>query len=386
MVTNSSRYPLLIDPQGQGQNWIQNKYSESIDPSRCITTLSHPKFKDLFLKFCMEEGKTLIIEGIENEVDPMLDPVLEKQIQTRGKNMFIDVGGSQFDFSNQFQMFMTCRLPNPSFSPELSAKTTIIDFTVTQKGLEQQLLGRVLSKEQKSLEDSLNTLLADVNFNKKDLQRLEKNLLERLTQSKGNLLDDTELMDVLNLTKTQSKDLQIKLIDAEVKTKEINEKREQYRPVAIRGSALYFCIIDMSLISWMYNSSLEQYLKLFDESIDQSEKEQQPSKRVERIIKYLTYHVYKYINRGLFERDKVTYILMICFKIMITAEKITNSDVNIFLKGGASLDAKSERSRPFTFISDKQWLNVLALSRHHFGSDPLAFFRDLPDSIQRNEA
>jgi len=26
----------------------------------------------------MEEGKTLIIEGIENEVDPMVDPVLEK--------------------------------------------------------------------------------------------------------------------------------------------------------------------------------------------------------------------------------------------------------------------------------------------------------------------
>jgi dynein heavy chain len=63
-------------------------------------------------------------------------------------------------------------------------------------------LGRVLSKEQKALEESLNTLLADVNFNKKDLQRLDKNLLERLTQSKGNLLDDTELMDVLNLTKT----------------------------------------------------------------------------------------------------------------------------------------------------------------------------------------
>ena len=65
----------------------------------------------------------------------------------------------------------------------------------------------MLSKEQKALEESLNTLLADVNFNKKDLQRLDKNLLERLTQSQGNLLDDTELMDVLNLTKTQSKDV-----------------------------------------------------------------------------------------------------------------------------------------------------------------------------------
>ena len=72
---------------------------------------------------------------------------------------------------------------------------------------------------------------------------------------------------------------------------------------------------------------------------------------------------------------------MICFKILVTAEKISNADVNIFLKGGASLDIKSERSRPFTFITDKAWLNILALSKHHFGSDPLAFFRDLPDSM-----
>jgi len=78
MVTNSTRYPLLIDPQGQGQFWIQNKFAEIIDKKWSITTQTHPKFKDYFLKFCMEEGKCLIIEGIEGEVDPMLDPVLEK--------------------------------------------------------------------------------------------------------------------------------------------------------------------------------------------------------------------------------------------------------------------------------------------------------------------
>ena len=64
-------------------------------------------------------------------------------------------------------------------------------------------------------------------------------------------------MDVLNATKTQSKEVALKLADAEIKTKEIQEKREQYRPVAIRGSALYFCMLDMSLVSWMYNSSLD---------------------------------------------------------------------------------------------------------------------------------
>ena len=137
MVTNSTRFPLLIDPQVQGENWIKNKYAETIDQFRSITTLSNPKFKDFYLKYCMEEGKTIIIQGIENEVDPIIDPVLEKQIIRKGKNYMIDVGGTQMDYNASFTLFMTCRLPNPSFSPELSAKTTIIDFTVTQKGLEQ---------------------------------------------------------------------------------------------------------------------------------------------------------------------------------------------------------------------------------------------------------
>jgi len=51
------------------------------------------------------------------------------------------------EFHDDFQMYLFTRIPNPKFSPELSAKTLIIDFTVTQTGLEQQLLGRVLSKE-----------------------------------------------------------------------------------------------------------------------------------------------------------------------------------------------------------------------------------------------
>lgn len=61
MVTNSTRYPLLIDPQGQGQAWIVKKFAESIEKNRSITTLNHPKFKENFLKYCIEEGKTLII-------------------------------------------------------------------------------------------------------------------------------------------------------------------------------------------------------------------------------------------------------------------------------------------------------------------------------------
>jgi len=385
MVTNSSRFPMLIDPQGQGQSWIRKKYEEDIDPKSSLTNLNHPRFKD-HLRFCLEEGKCMIIEGIQNEVDAMMDPVLEKQTFAKGKSLNVKVGDGEYTWSPNFKLFMTCKLSNPLFSPELSAKTTIIDFTVTQRGLEQQLLGRVISKEKRSLEETLNNLLTEVTQNKKDLQRLDKDLLKKLTETKGNLLDDNELIEVLKITKTQAKEVEVKLADAEVKTKEINENREKYRSVAIRGSVLYFCIIEVALINWMYNSSLGQFLGLFDYAVDHAEKNQLESKRVENIIKYLTYHVYRYVNRGLFERDKITFILMICFKVMTTDEKISNQDISIFLKSGTTLD-RADKANPVTsWMENKIWLNAFALSKHVYQGEPIPFFKDLCDNISRNEA
>jgi len=122
----------------------------------------------------------------------------------------------------------------------------------------------VLTKEQRQLEESLNTLNREVTQNKKDLKLLDDLLLRKLTTSTGNLLEDTELVEILNNTKTQSKEVKNKLIDAEVKTKEINEKREAYKPVAIRGAVLYFTMLEIAQVNWMYNSSLNQFLALYN--------------------------------------------------------------------------------------------------------------------------
>jgi len=96
----------------------------------------------------------------------------------------------------------------------------------------------------------------DVTFNKKTLQSLEDQLLSRLASAEGSLLDDTELIDVLGTIKTKSKEVNEKLAEASEKKIEINDKREVFRPVAARGAVLYFCIVEMSLVNWMYNTAL----------------------------------------------------------------------------------------------------------------------------------
>src|SRR5690606_34198575 len=100
------------------------------------------------------------------------------------------------------------------------------------------LLGRVIGKEQKALEDKLTAVLEKVNANTKALMQLDALLLERLTSNSGNLLEDEELIGVLANTKQKAADVNQKLVSAAETKANINEKREQYRPVATRGSVL----------------------------------------------------------------------------------------------------------------------------------------------------
>lgn len=382
MVTRSSRYPLMIDPQGQALSWIKNREPSLLEYGSLIITLQVPNLRDA-LKFPMMEGLPLLIESIENEVDPMLDPLLEKQVAQRGRNKFIVISDQELDYDEKFYLYMTSRLANPHFSPELAAKATIIDFTVTQGGLEQQLLGRLIAKEQKSLEEQLSQLEEDRANNTKILQDLEQSLLQRLANAEGSLLEDTELQEVLAHIKTKSAEVTNKLLEAQTKKIEINEKRQAFLPVAARGSVLYFCVVEMTTVNWMYNTSLQQFVQLFDYGIDNSEKAPIVKDRVHNIIDTMTERVYRYINRGLFERDKITFKLMCAMKILILAGSLANADVEVFLKAGAGVD---DPNKPFNWIDKKVWNNIKALSKHRFGNDPTFFFKELPDRMSRNDA
>ena len=89
LVTQASRYPLLIDPQGQAISWIKNKEKTNM-PLFGVTALNNPQLKDQ-LEFCMQEGRSLVVAGVEEEIDPLLDPVLEKQIIVRGRRKYINI-------------------------------------------------------------------------------------------------------------------------------------------------------------------------------------------------------------------------------------------------------------------------------------------------------
>ena len=54
---------------------------------------------------------------------------------------------------------MTTKLPNPHYLPEVCVKVTLLNFTITPAGLEDQLLGIVVVKERPELEEQKNALI-----------------------------------------------------------------------------------------------------------------------------------------------------------------------------------------------------------------------------------
>ena len=293
IVTKARSYPLLIDPQGQGKNWMVAKESSN---ELQVTNLNHKYFKT-HLEDSLSLGRPLLIEDVGEELDPVLDNLLEKNFVKQGKALKVMLGDQEKDVMEGFNLTITTKLPNPSYSPEISARCAIIDFTVTMKGLEDQLLGRVIRMEKSELEQERVKLCEDVLENKATMKELEDSLLAKLNAVEGSLVDDEELINVLQETKQTASDVGKKLQVAAETEKKINSAREEFRGVATRGSILYFLIVELSKVNVMYQTALRQFLVLFDISVTKSKPTHVVEKRIGNILDFLTKSVWKYTNR-----------------------------------------------------------------------------------------
>ncbi|WAQ93678.1 DYH8-like protein [Mya arenaria] len=293
ITTKATRYPLLIDPQGQGKSWIKNREKDR-ELQVCSCNLKTGNMHCLHLSWLCSLMKTYTL-----------------------LNTNVKVGDKECDIMNDFYLYITTKLANPAYTPEVSARTSIIDFTVTIKGLEDQLLGR------------------------------------------GSLVDDESLITVLGVTKVTASEVSEKLTVAAETEIKINEAREEFRPVATRGSILYFLICDMTIVNKI------------------SDKSPVPAKRIQNIIDYLTFESFRYTCRGLYEEHKFLFVLLMTFKIDMQQGCVKHDEFQTFIKGGAALDLNAVTPKPFRWISDITWLNLVQLSG-------LGQFSEILNQVTRN--
>jgi dynein heavy chain len=97
---------------------------------------------------------------------------------------------------------------------------------------------------------------------------------------------------------------------------EINETRNMYVPISIRGSILYFVIADLSRIDPMYQNSLQYVKTLFVRAIKASPNADTLDERLAILTDKITRMIYTNISRGLFEKDKIIFSFLIATSIL----------------------------------------------------------------------
>ncbi|XP_038653360.1 dynein heavy chain 11, axonemal-like isoform X2 [Scyliorhinus canicula] len=369
ILTNCERWPLMIDPQQQGIKWIRNKYGSELR----IVRIGQKGYLDI-IERALSCGDTILVENLEETVDPVLDPVLGRNTIKKGR--YIKIGDKECEFNSSFRLILHTKLANPHYKPEMQAQTTLINFTVTRDGLEDQLLAEVVSTERPDLEHLKSELTKQQNHFKIELKRLEDELLTRLSAAEGNFLGDTELVERLETTKLTAAEIEQKVNEGKENELKINEARECYRPAAARASLLYFIINDLRKMNPIYQFSLKAFNIVFRKAIERTEKSEDLKERVGNLTDCITYSVFLYTSRGLFERDKIAFISHTTFQILLMNNEIDLEELDFFLRFNVEQTYKS----PVDFLSTQSWsaIKTMAMMDEFRGLD-----RDIEGSAKR---
>ena len=149
----SHSYPLFIDPQGMAVNWLIRAYSTL--KIKVVSIQSDTLMKEV--ADSIQLGIPILITNIEETIERQLDPILQKDYTVEGNRLYLQLGDDKiFVHKNRLDLFFTSKTSNPKFSPDIFIRTAVINFVVSNQGVEDLLLNHVARLELKELEQYLS--------------------------------------------------------------------------------------------------------------------------------------------------------------------------------------------------------------------------------------
>ena len=376
MTQYTKRWPLMIDPQNQANRWI--KMMERGNGLQVIK-LSTPNFLKM-VENCIRVGTPVLLENVAEALDPSLEPVIGKLLFKQAGRWMLRLGDTDVDYNEDFKFYVTTKLPNPHYPPEVCVKLTIINFTVTLKGLEDQILGNVVGHERPDLEEANTALVVQIADGKKKIFELEGEILEQLANASGDILADDVLIDVLSASKTTSNEVAASMKVAATTKVGIDEAREKYRVAATRGSILYFVIASMGMINSMYQYSLVYFVNVFEVIMEKSEPSEDLPTRLATLIEYSTEFLYITICRGLFEQDKPLFSFLMAAEIFLHEGSVKPDEWSFVLRGAGLVDADTLPPNPHeNWLPQTVWTAAL-------GTKDIKGFETLSQSVSGSDS
>ncbi|CAD5206375.1 unnamed protein product [Bursaphelenchus okinawaensis] len=386
MIKRFNRFPLIIDPSGQAIEFMQKQYGGKGSNFQ-TTSFLDPAFRKT-LESALRFGTILLVKDVEN-YDPILNPVLNREIKHTAGRVLITIGDQDIDLSPAFKVFLVTRDSSVNFPPDVCSRVTFVNFTITRTSLETQCLHQVLRSERPDIDKKRNDLLKLQGEFAVRLRQLEKALLGALNESKGKILDDNSVITTLEKLKSEASEVSRKAAETDVVMAEVEKVSAQYSKLALSCSLIYLSLYHLHEVHFLYRYSLDFLLDIFTSVLSSPELKdaKEPAARLNIIINNLFQVSYRRVSQGMLHNDKSMFALLLlriylkCFKhenayeayfdhILLKADLFTTDASKKTLEQASAIQIPG--------VHEKHALSLLALSQ-------LPDFKNIVDKCSSNK-
>jgi dynein heavy chain, axonemal len=452
LVALAYQTPLIIDPHQQATNFIAKLYRRTNTNLRVATLIgaddSTSDWRSV-LKSAVVQGDTVLLENIGAEMNPDIVRVLEacshsqtrlprqkqgRRVPTLGKDnttegvkfrqqihqsangrniklpknhhgnhhsLSVSFDGVEVRVHCNFKLFLTTREARPRFSPDLQILTTLVDFTVSEMALSEQLLGVTVALQCPELEKRKQSIRLSLAKLQNELKELEDDLLLALSSSQGDVLSNKTLVESLEHTKTTARDVSVQVEEAHFAAEEADAARRVYVPIAERGVLMFSIWEALRQVDPLYQLSLESFMRVYILSIqnaedfskkgelgrrlgktitsgfDPNDPQMQTNKHeikvseVAILLESVTLSCFRGAARVLFERHKAGYLFVLALRLlMVYIPQVLPNDVVDLLLGewlndvsGSGHRGGEDQHSPLEWLPTTEWLAILQLSQ-----------------------
>uniref|UniRef100_A0A3P8YHI3 Cytoplasmic dynein 1 heavy chain 1 n=1 Tax=Esox lucius TaxID=8010 RepID=A0A3P8YHI3_ESOLU len=377
MLKRFNRYPLIIDPSGQATEFIMNEYKD-----RKITRTSF--LDDAFrknLESALRFGNPLLVQDVES-YDPILNPVLNREVRRTGGRVLITLGDQDIDLSPSFVIFLSTRDPTVEFPPDLCSRVTFVNFTVTRSSLQSQCLNEVLKAERPDVDEKRSDLLKLQGEFQVRLRQLEKSLLQALNEVKGRILDDDTIITTLENLKKEAAEVTRKVEETDIVMAEVETVSQQYLSLSSACSSIYFTMEALNQMHFLYQYSLHFFLDIYHTVLYENANLKSISDHTQRlnvITKDLFQGAFNRVARGMCNQDHITFAMLLARINLkgINSEPSYDAEFQHFLRG-AEIVLKGTAVPKVKGLTTEQCEAMVILSR-------LPAFKDLVSKVEADE-
>ncbi|KAK6049005.1 ATPase family protein [Cooperia oncophora] len=314
MLHRFNRYPLIIDPSGQASEFIMKQFAGRNIQKTSFLDDSFRKNLESALRF----GNSLLVQDVES-YDPILNPVLNREVKRTGGRVLITIGDQDIDLSPAFQIFLITRDASRGeewlveFTPDVCSRVTFVNFTVTSSSLASQCLNQVLRSERPDVDKKRSDLLKLQGEFAVRLRQLEKALLAALNESKGKILDDNSVIGTLEKLKNEASEVAKKAAETDKVMAEVEAVSAQYQRLAHACAQIFHTLQQLNEVHFLYHYSLDFLLDIFTCVLKSPEllQTQDHMQRLNIITSNLFQMVYRRVSRGMLHADKVLLALLL---------------------------------------------------------------------------